>query len=50
MVTMLIVSSRLSTILAADRVLVLSQGRIVASGTHDELATSNAPYRALMGI
>ena len=49
-VTMLIVSSRLSTILAADRVLVLTQGRIVASGTHEELEASNAPYRALMGI
>jgi ATP-binding cassette subfamily B protein len=49
-VTMLIVSSRLSTILAADRVLVLAQGRIVAAGTHDELAADNAAYRALMGI
>ncbi|HEX8057964.1 MAG TPA: ABC transporter ATP-binding protein [Novosphingobium sp.] len=49
-VTMLIVSSRLSTILAADRVLVLAQGRIAAGGTHDELAADNASYRALMGI
>lgn len=49
-VTMLIVSSRLSTILAADRVLVLAQGRIVASGTHTELAAENPSYRALMGI
>ncbi len=49
-VTMLIVSSRLSTILAADRVLVLVQGRIAAAGTHEELAANNAAYRALMGI
>jgi ATP-binding cassette subfamily B protein len=49
-VTMLIVSSRLATILAADRVLVLAQGRITAAGTHDELAAGNAAYRALMGI
>jgi len=48
--TMLIVSSRLSTTLTADRVLVLSAGRVVAEGTHDELAASNAAYRALMGI
>ena len=48
--TMLIVSSRLSTTLAADRVLVLSAGRIVAEGTHEELADGNATYRALMGI
>lgn len=49
-VTMVIVSSRLSTILAADRVLVLAQGRIVAGGTHDELAADHTGYRALMGI
>ncbi|MET0366034.1 MAG: ABC transporter ATP-binding protein [Sphingobium sp.] len=48
--TMLIVSSRLSTTLAADRVLVLASGRIVADGTHEELAADNATYRALMGI
>ena len=48
--TVLIVSSRLATILAADRVLVLAQGRIVASGTHEALAVSNGAYRALMGI
>ncbi len=49
-VTMLIVSSRLSTTLTADRVLLLSSGRIVAQGTHDELAATNPTYRALMGI
>jgi len=49
-VTMLIISSRLSTILAADRVLMLSAGRIVAEGTHDALAATNADYRALMGL
>jgi len=49
-VTTLIVSSRLSTILAADRVIVLGQGHIAALGTHAELAESDAGYRALMGI
>jgi len=49
-VTMLIVSSRLSTTLTADRVLLLSSGRIVAQGTHEELAAANPTYRALMGI
>lgn len=48
--TMLIVSSRLSTILAADRVLLLSGGRIAAEGTHAELALGNPAYRALMGL
>lgn len=49
-VTMLIVSSRLSTILAADRVMLLQNGGIAAEGTHDALIASNAAYRALMGL
>jgi len=49
-VTVLVVSSRLSTILLADRVLVLADGRITAQGTHEELAATNAAYRDLMGI
>jgi ABC-type multidrug transport system fused ATPase/permease subunit len=49
-VTVLIVSSRLSTILLANRVLLLAEGRIAAQGTHEELAATNAAYRDLMGI
>ena len=49
-VTMLIVSSRLSTILAADRVVLLADGHITASGTHDVLAATSPAYRALMGL
>lgn len=48
--TMLIVASRLSTVLIADRVLLLAGGRIVAEGTHDQLAGENDAYRALMGL
>jgi ATP-binding cassette subfamily B protein len=48
--TMLIVSSRLATILAADRVLLLSDGHITAQGTHAELVETSPAYRALMGI
>lgn len=48
--TMLIVASRLSTVLIADRVLVLAGGRIVAEGTHEQLARDNAAYRGLMGL
>jgi ATP-binding cassette subfamily B protein len=49
-VTVLIVSSKLSTILLADRVLLLAEGRIAAEGTHAELAATNPAYRDLMGL
>jgi ABC-type multidrug transport system fused ATPase/permease subunit len=49
-ITMLIVSSKLSTILMTDRVLVLADGKISAQGTHEELAATNSAYRDLMGI
>jgi ABC-type multidrug transport system fused ATPase/permease subunit len=49
-ITVLVVSNRLSTILMADRVLVLGDGRIAAQGTHEELARTHPAYRDLMGI
>ncbi|WP_240700012.1 ABC transporter ATP-binding protein [Sphingomonas gei] len=49
-VTMLIVSSRLPTILAADRVVMLADGGIAAQGTHAELIAASPAYRALMGL
>lgn len=47
---MLIVSSRLPTILAADRVVMLADGGIAAEGTHAELVAASPAYRALMGL
>ena len=49
-VTVLIASSKLSTVLLADRVLVLADGKILAQGTHNELLASSTTYRELMGI
>jgi ABC-type multidrug transport system fused ATPase/permease subunit len=49
-ITLLIVSNKLSTILLADRVLVLGGGEITAQGTPEKLASENAAYRDLMGI
>lgn len=48
--TLLLITSRLSTLLLADRVLMLENGRISASGTHAELSANNAHYRDLLGI
>jgi ABC-type multidrug transport system fused ATPase/permease subunit len=48
--TTLLVASRLSTVLAADRVVMLAGGRIAAAGTHAELAAGSPDYRELMGL
>lgn len=49
-VTVLIVTSKLSTILLADRVLLLKDGRIAAEGTHDALASTHVDYAELLGL
>lgn len=43
--TLLVIAHRLSTITAADRIVLLEQGRISASGTHSELLESSSLYR-----
>jgi ATP-binding cassette subfamily B protein len=43
--TTLIIAHRLSTVANVDRVIVLDQGRIVESGTHDELIHTSTFYR-----
>ncbi|MGG7510510.1 ABC transporter ATP-binding protein [Plantibacter sp. YIM 135249] len=42
--TMIIVAQRVSTIMDADQILVLEDGRIVGRGTHDELLETCATY------
>ncbi|MFF1697065.1 ABC transporter ATP-binding protein [Streptomyces sp. NPDC058257] len=46
--TALVVAHRPSTVLLADRVALLSEGRITAVGTHQELLRGNAEYAWLM--
>lgn len=46
--TALVVAHRPSTVLLADRVALLSDGRITAVGTHHELLRANPEYAALM--
>ncbi|MEW6346441.1 MAG: ABC transporter ATP-binding protein [Paraburkholderia sp.] len=47
--TTLILAHRLSSVIGADRILVLDQGRVVESGTHAELIVRSGAYRRLMG-
>ncbi|MFJ6946213.1 ABC transporter ATP-binding protein [Streptomyces wuyuanensis] len=46
--TALVVAHRPSTVLLADRVALLSDGRVAAVGTHHELLRDNAEYAWLM--
>jgi len=45
--TSLVIAHRLSTVLGADKILVVDQGRIVQSGTHAELLAAGGLYAEL---
>jgi ATP-binding cassette subfamily B protein len=45
-----VIAHRLSTVLRADRIVVLQAGRIVATGKHAELMHSSALYAKLAAL
>ncbi|HMK99123.1 MAG TPA: ABC transporter ATP-binding protein [Acidimicrobiales bacterium] len=46
--TTIVITHRPATIALAQRVVLLDKGRIVASGTHDELVTTSERYRQVL--
>jgi len=46
--TVLIVAQRVSTVMHADRIIVIDAGRIVGIGNHQELVASCEPYREIV--
>lgn len=45
--TVLIVAQRISTVMNADRIIVLDEGRIIGDGIHSELIKNNPVYREI---
>ena len=45
--TVIIVAQRISTIMNANQIIVLDEGRVVGKGTHEELMKNNEVYRQI---
>lgn len=48
--TAIVIAHRLSTVRKCDRIYVVEDGRVVESGTHDELVARNGTYRRLAAM
>ena len=48
--TVVAIAHRLSTILGSDMIVVMDQGRVVATGTHSELLTTSEHYSKLYSL
>jgi ATP-binding cassette subfamily B protein len=48
--TTMVIAHRLATVVSADRIAVIEDGRLVATGRHDQLLSSNALYARLAAL
>lgn len=48
--TAVVIAHRLSTVRRADRIIVMSEGRMVESGTHESLMAQEGVYRGMVGL
>ncbi|MCZ9883576.1 ABC transporter ATP-binding protein [Arthrobacter sp. B2a2-09] len=46
--TVIIVAQRVNTVVSANQILLIDEGRLVANGTHDELLGSSETYREIV--
>jgi len=48
--TILIIAHRLSTVINSDKIMIMDDGKITATGTHEELLKSNKEYKKLYNM
>ena len=46
--TMIVVAQRVSTVMDADKIIVLDDGKVVGEGTHSQLLDSCGVYREIV--
>jgi len=45
--TILIIAHRLSTVIDSDKIIIIEDGTVIDSGTHNELIKNNLEYKKL---